>query len=168
MSFNAFLLVLYHAWLTIWQLKPIIELYFANLWSDLDMWEKFKANFPVYIKVHIFWEGQNFLLNLHHRFVLCSASQIYGKISQNFAALSKYMNFTDEDLMTAKTDHHNTGSIKSESYYLSPCMCIFRAASRFLADFSMKLRRLYGDLAPHSWAKFAKKSAWNKSIKSGN
>ena len=28
-------------------------------------------------KVHIFWEGQNFLQNLHRRFVLWSASQIY-------------------------------------------------------------------------------------------
>ena len=72
---------------------------------------------------------------------------------------------TDEDLlnlMTAKTDHdahHNTGSIKSESYFWSPCMCMFRAASRFLADFSTKLRRLYGDLAPHSWGRICKKPA---------
>ena len=29
-------------------------------------------------KVHIFWEGHKFFQNLHLRFVLCSASQIYG------------------------------------------------------------------------------------------
>ena len=29
-----------------------------------------------YYTVHIFWEGQNVLRNLHRRFVLCSASQI--------------------------------------------------------------------------------------------
>ena len=30
------------------------------------------------VKVHIFWEGHTILRNIHSRFVLCSASQIYG------------------------------------------------------------------------------------------
>ena len=29
------------------------------------------------VKIHIFWEGHKILRNLHHRFVLCSNSQIY-------------------------------------------------------------------------------------------
>ena len=37
-----------------------------------------------YIKVHIFWEGHQFLRNLHCRFVLCSNGQIY---SWDFAKL---------------------------------------------------------------------------------
>ena len=47
-------------------------------------------------KVYIFKEGQKILRNLHRRFVLCSASQIYGgdfANSQNFVASSEYMNF---------------------------------------------------------------------------
>ena len=38
-------------------------------------------------KVHIFWEGHNFLPNLHHRFVLCSNSQIYSRDFANFCGL---------------------------------------------------------------------------------
>ena len=33
-----------------------------------------------WVKVHIFWEGHKILQNLHSRFVLCSASQIYGAV----------------------------------------------------------------------------------------
>ena len=39
----------------------------------------------------IFWEGHKILRNLHRRFVLCSASQIY---VGNFVVFSEYMNFT--------------------------------------------------------------------------
>ena len=43
--------------------------------------------FQHYIKVHIFWEGHKFLQNLHRRFVLCSASQIYGGDFTKFCGL---------------------------------------------------------------------------------
>ena len=36
---------------------------------------------------HIFWEGQNFLQNLHLRFALCRASQIYGGDFAKFCGL---------------------------------------------------------------------------------
>ena len=38
-------------------------------------------------KVHIFWEGQKFLQNLHHRFVLCINGQIYGGDFSKFCGL---------------------------------------------------------------------------------
>ena len=45
-------------------------------------------------KVHIFWEGHNFLQNLHlNFFVLCSASQKEGGDFAKFFAFSEYMNF---------------------------------------------------------------------------
>ena len=39
------------------------------------------------LKVHIFWEGHKILWNLHRRFVLCSASQIYGGDFTKFCGL---------------------------------------------------------------------------------
>ena len=39
------------------------------------------------IKVHIFWEGDKILWNLHGRFVLFSASQIYGGDFAKFCGL---------------------------------------------------------------------------------
>ena len=45
-------------------------------------------------KVHIFWEGHNFLQNLHRRFVLFSNGQIYGgDFEKKIVAFSEYMNF---------------------------------------------------------------------------
>ena len=38
-------------------------------------------------KFHIFWEGHKFLRNLHHRFGLCSNSQIYGGDVAKFCGL---------------------------------------------------------------------------------
>ena len=44
-----------------------------------------------YTKVHMFWEGHKILRNLHLRFVLCSASQIYsGDFSKFCGLLSIY------------------------------------------------------------------------------
>ena len=37
------------------------------------------SRWKAFIKVHIFWEGHKILWNLRRRFVLCSASQIYGR-----------------------------------------------------------------------------------------
>ena len=45
------------------------------------------------IKVHIFSEGHKFLWNLHHRFVLCSNSQIYGGYFAKFFGLLKIYEF---------------------------------------------------------------------------
>ena len=45
-------------------------------------------------KVHIFWEGHNFLQSLKRRFVLCFNGQIYNGILQDFVAFSEYMNFS--------------------------------------------------------------------------
>ena len=46
--------------------------------------------FPSYdFKVHIFWEGHTNLRNLHRRFVLCSANQIYGGDFANWCELLK-------------------------------------------------------------------------------
>ena len=39
------------------------------------------------VKVHIFWEGHKILRNLHPRFVLCSASQIYSEDFAKFCGL---------------------------------------------------------------------------------
>ena len=39
------------------------------------------------LKVHIFWEGHKILRNLHRRFVLCSASQIYSRKFAKFCGL---------------------------------------------------------------------------------
>ena len=50
-------------------------------------------------KVHIFWEGHNFLRNLHLldlSYVVTVKSTV--EISQNFVAFSEYMNF----MITAK------------------------------------------------------------------
>ena len=41
------------------------------------------------LKVHIFWEGHKILRNLHCRFVLCSASQIYSGDFAKFCGLLK-------------------------------------------------------------------------------
>ena len=38
-------------------------------------------------KVQIFWEGHKILWNLHRRFVLCNASQIYGRDFEKFCSL---------------------------------------------------------------------------------
>ena len=38
-------------------------------------------------KVHIFWEGQKILRNLHSRFVLCSNGQIYSGDFAKFCGL---------------------------------------------------------------------------------
>ena len=43
------------------------------------------------IKVHIFWEGHKILRNLHCRFVLCRASQIYGGLLRIYELYSKYV-----------------------------------------------------------------------------
>ena len=44
-----------------------------------------------YSKVHIFWEGQKFLRNLHQSFVLCIASQIIvGDFAKIFGLLMIY------------------------------------------------------------------------------
>ena len=39
------------------------------------------------LKVHIFWEGHKILRNLHRKFVLCGASQIYGGDFAKFCGL---------------------------------------------------------------------------------
>ena len=41
----------------------------------------------VMFKVRIFWEGHTILRNLHRRFVICSASQIYGGNFAKFCGL---------------------------------------------------------------------------------
>ena len=50
---------------------------------------KFNTNLTLQAvsKVHTFWEGHNILRNLHRRFVLCSASQIYGGDFAKFCGL---------------------------------------------------------------------------------
>ena len=45
------------------------------------------------IKVRTFWKSHKILRNLHLTFVLCSAVKSKMKISQNFVALSEYINF---------------------------------------------------------------------------
>ena len=61
-----------------------------QLWIRNDL---FQLLFCAYFtKVHIFWEGQKILRNLHlTSYVLPVKSKV--KISQNFVAFSKYMNF---------------------------------------------------------------------------
>ena len=41
------------------------------------------------LKVHIYWEGNKILRNLHCRFVWCSASEIYGGDFENFYGLHR-------------------------------------------------------------------------------
>ena len=48
-----------------------------------------KAKEKKMFKVHIFWEGNKFLRNLHSRFVLCSNSQIYGRDFAKFLSPSQ-------------------------------------------------------------------------------
>ena len=53
------------------------------------------------VKVHIFWEDNKILRNLHRRFVLCSNCQLDSvkstvEILQNFVAFSEYMNFNGQ------------------------------------------------------------------------
>ena len=45
------------------------------------------SNFAYVFKVHIFWECHKILRNLHRRYVLCSASQIYGGDFAQFCGL---------------------------------------------------------------------------------
>ena len=58
-----------------------------------DMWKMFmwqivhNLDTSVFSKVHIFWEGHQFLWNLHRRFVLCSNGQIYSGDFANFCGL---------------------------------------------------------------------------------
>ena len=47
----------------------------------------------VFIKVHIFWGGHKILQNLHCRFVLCSASQIYSGDFAKFSGLLRIYDF---------------------------------------------------------------------------
>ena len=44
-------------------------------------------HFDIFHKVHIFWEGQKKLRNLHQLFVLCTASQIIGGDFLKFCGL---------------------------------------------------------------------------------
>ena len=48
---------------------------------------QFGRNVCIPYKVQTFWEGHKILQNLHRRFVLCSASQIYGEDFANFCGL---------------------------------------------------------------------------------
>ena len=60
--------------------KEIILFFEYNEWqfqSQTSM-SRIIRNLPIPSKVHIFWEGHKILRNIHCRFVLCSASQIYG------------------------------------------------------------------------------------------
>ena len=60
-------------------------------------------------KDHIFWEGRKILQNLHCRFVLCSASEIYARVFAKFCGLLRiYMNFIQIPLKYVK------GGFKSE------------------------------------------------------
>ena len=43
--------------------------------------------YKLLVKVHIFWEGNKILQNLHLRFVLCSTGQIYGGDFAKFCGL---------------------------------------------------------------------------------
>ena len=49
------------------------------------------------IKVHIFWEGDKILWNLHDRFVLFSASQIYGGDFAKFCGLLRIYELYNEE-----------------------------------------------------------------------
>ena len=42
---------------------------------------------PPFVKVHTFWKDHNILRNLHRTFVLCCASQIYGRDFLKFRGL---------------------------------------------------------------------------------
>ena len=53
-------------------------------------------------QVHIFWEDHKILQNLHQSFVLRTASQIIGGVSQNFVGFSEYMTFNKEGLNATK------------------------------------------------------------------
>ena len=50
-------------------------------------------------KVHIFWEGQKVLQNLHLTLTGTTKDKSKVKISQNFVAFSEYINFTSNDLI---------------------------------------------------------------------
>ena len=74
----------------------------------MGIWIKYSSQFqilclkvptnPTMIKVHIFWEGQKILRNLHQLFVLCTASQIIGGEFAKFCRLLRiyelYQNFS--------------------------------------------------------------------------
>ena len=73
---------------------------------------KMKKIFPIplarYIKVHIFWEGHKILRNLHRRFVLCSASQIYGGDFTKFCGLLRiYELYIENDRSEVHISHWN-------------------------------------------------------------
>ena len=56
--------------------------------------ERFKVQVSKRIKVHIFWEAHKILRNLHRKFVLCSASQIYGEDFAKFCGLFQILKIT--------------------------------------------------------------------------
>ena len=69
----------------------------AFTWKE-EKWKKVRGGKPgnllkgidnKTVKVHIFWEGHKMLQNLSRRFVLCSASQIYGGDFEKFCGLIK-------------------------------------------------------------------------------
>ena len=66
--------------------KKLIGVHLLRDLSALQQWDKQILKLPFY-KVHIFWEGHKILRNLHRRFVLCSASQIYGGDFAKFCGL---------------------------------------------------------------------------------
>ena len=51
----------------------------------------------MHIKVHMFWEGQKILRNLHQLFVLCTASQIIGGDFAKFCGLLRIYDLYDEE-----------------------------------------------------------------------
>ena len=57
---------------------------------------RLNLKFHIIINVHIFWEGQKILQNLHLTFVQSYVVPVKSKveISQNILAFSEYMNFT--------------------------------------------------------------------------
>jgi hypothetical protein len=77
------------------------------------------------VKVHIFWEGQKILRNLHRRFVLCNASQIYRGNFAKFCSLLRIYELYSPPLFT-KSDY------VIYEWYLT---------SKILADFG-KLKKL--------------------------
>ena len=75
-----------------------------NTGSTDSQWLK-NWKYVTLLKVHIFWEGHKILRNLHRRFVLCSASQIYGGGFAKFCGnLRIYELYKGKHRMTGKEE----------------------------------------------------------------
>ena len=82
--------------ITYYQVNSFLASHRKNSWEPriIRYWSgKFFSRtyniFQLHFKVHIFWEGHKILRNLHRRFVLCSANQIYGGDFANWCDLLK-------------------------------------------------------------------------------